>query len=170
MKTLLTRLEKAGRLAENIALVAMLGAMVLLAVWQIVLRQFFDGSIVWADEFIKITVLWLAMVGSIAAARDNRHIRIDVLSHILPAKAATAARAIVDIFAAAVSAIIAWQAWRYLQLEIEFGETVLVNKPAWIAHGVVPVAFLIVSYRFVVNAIAEVAGMRRDGGQEWDRK
>lgn len=168
MKTLLTRLETAGRLAENVALVALLGSMVVLAVLQIALRQFFDGSLVWADEFIKITVLWLAMVGSIAAARDNRHIRIDVLSHILPDKAATAARAIVDVFAAAVSAVIAWQAWRYLQLEIEFGETVLVNKPAWIAHGVVPLAFLIVSYRFIVSAIAEVAGARRDGWQESD--
>lgn len=169
MSALLTRLEAAGRLAENIALVTMLGGMVVLAVLQIVLREFFDGSLVWADEFIKITVLWLAMVGSVAAARDNRHIRIDVLSHVLPGRAIIVARIIVDVFAAGVSAVIAWQAWRYMQLEIEFGETVLVDKPAWIAHGIVPLAFLIVSYRFVVNAIVEATAAWRAGEQEADR-
>ena len=129
--------------------------MILLSVAQIVLRQLFDGSLVWADELIKIIVLWLAMVGSIAAARDNRHIRIDLLSHIMPPGMVMLARVTVDMFAAAVCAVIAWQAWRYLQLEIEFGETVLVSKPAWIAHIIVPAAFLIICYRFLVDSALE---------------
>ena len=56
----------------------------LLAVAQIVLREAFSTGFVWADELLKLLVLWLAMVGSVAASRDNRHIRIDALSHILP--------------------------------------------------------------------------------------
>jgi len=156
LKSVLAKLDNFGRVAENAALVVLLVAMIVLAVAQIVLRQFFDGSLVWADELIKIIVLWLAMVGSIAAARDNRHIRIDLLSHILPVRLVIVARVVVDIFAAIVCAVIAWQAWRYLQLEVEFGETVLVDKPAWAAHVVVPVAFLIVSYRFFVSVIGTV--------------
>ena len=62
MKLLLERLERVGRAAEDGALVLLLGSMVLLAVLQIVLRQFFDSGIGWADELIKIIVLWLAMV------------------------------------------------------------------------------------------------------------
>lgn len=128
----------------------LLGSMVVLAVLQIVLRQFFDSGIGWADELIKIIVLWLAMVGSIAAARDNRHIRIDVLSHVLPETLVSLARVLVDFFAAGVCAIIAWQAWRYLQLEIEWQETVLVDTPAWTLHAIVPLAFLLIGYRFLV--------------------
>lgn len=161
MKDILARLERFGRLAENFALVALLGAMVVLAVLQIVLRQFFDDGIVWADELIKIIVLWLAMVGSIAAARDNRHIRIDVLSHVLPERGVILTRMLVDLFAAIVCAVIAWQAWRYLQIEIEFEETVLLEQPAWVAHAVVPVAFLLISYRFLVAVAAEVYEMFR---------
>lgn len=144
-------LERVGRAAEDTALVVLLGSMVLLAVLQIVLRQFFDSGIAWADELIKIIVLWLAMVGSIAAARDNRHIRIDVLSHVLPEKLVVLTRMIVDLFAAAVCTVIAWQAWRYLQLEIEWQETVLTGLPAWAAHAVVPIAFLLIAYRFLVS-------------------
>jgi len=156
LKSVLAKLDHVGRVAENAALVVLLVAMIVLAVAQIVLRQFFDGSLVWADELIKIIVLWLAMVGSIAAARDNRHIRIDLLSHILPVRLVIVASVVVDVFAAVVCAVIAWQAWRYLQLEVEFGETVLVDKPAWVAHVVVPLAFLIVSYRFFVSVIGTV--------------
>ena len=151
MKQVLERLERIGRAAEDGALVVLLGSMVLIAVLQIVLRQFFDSGIGWADELIKIIVLWLAMVGSIAAARDNRHIRIDVLSHILPGKLVALARVLVDLFAAGVCVIIAWQAWRYLQLEIEWQETVLIDTPAWTVHAIVPLAFLLISYRFLVG-------------------
>lgn len=121
-----------------------------LAVGQIVLREVFSTGFVWADELIKLMVLWLAMVGSIAASRDDRHIRIDALSHILPAAAIKLTRLAVDAFAAIVCAVIAWQTYRYLQLEIEFEDMVLIDVPAWIAHLIVPLAFAIMSYRFAV--------------------
>ncbi len=152
----LARLERFGRLAENAALVVLLGSLVLLAVGQIVLREVFETGFFRADELIKLLVLWLAMVGSIAATRDNRHIRIDALSHLLPDPAVTGIRLFVDVFAALVCGVVAWQAWRYLQLEIEFEDTVLINVPAWIAHIVVPGAFALMSYRFAVSVIREV--------------
>ena len=154
--SVLARLERFGRQAENTALVVLLGTLVLLAVGQIVLREVFETGFFRADELIKLLVLWLAMVGSIAATRDDRHIRIDALSHLLPAKAVVAIRLFVDVFAAVVCGVIAWQAWRYLQLEIEFEDTVLLNVPAWMAHGIVPAAFALMSYRFVVSVIREL--------------
>jgi C4-dicarboxylate transporter DctQ subunit len=152
----LARLERFGKLAENAALVVLLGSLVLLAVGQIVLREVFETGFFRADELIKLLVLWLAMVGSIAATRDNRHIRIDALSHLLPDTAVTAIRLFVDVFAAVVCGVVAWQAWRYLQLEIEFEDTVLINVPAWMAHIIVPGAFALMSYRFAVSVIRDV--------------
>lgn len=166
MKSKLALLEKLGRVAEDTALVVLLGSMIIMAVTQIVLRQFFDDSIEWADEFIKIVVLWLAMVGSVAAARDNRHIRIDVLSHVLPDKLVVLSRIVVDLFAAAVCVVIAWQAWRYLQIEIEWQETVLGDVPAWIAHAVVPAAFLLIGYRFLVAMAGDIYRLYRGESAE----
>lgn len=153
---LLERLEKAGSFFETVLLVTLLSSMMLLAVGQIVLRELFSTGFVWADELIKLMVLWLAMVGSIAACRDNRHIRIDALSHILPKIAVEITRALVDIFAAAICGVIAWQTWRYLQIEIEYQDTVLVNVPAWIAHSVLPAAFLLISFRFTVLVVKQI--------------
>ncbi len=123
----------------------------LLAVGQIVMREVFATGFVWADELLKLMVLWLAMVGSVAASRDNRHIRIDALSHILPDTAIHLTRILVDLFAVAVCAVIAWYSYQYLLLEIEFQDTVLTDTPAWIAHLIVPLAFAMLSYRFAVS-------------------
>ena len=155
----LSRLDRFGRLLENIALVTMLSSMIVLAVGQIVLREVFETGIIWADELLKLMVLWLAMIGSIAACRDDRHIRIDALSHLLPQWLINVTRLLVDIFAAVVCAVIAWHAWRYLQLEIEFEDQVLIDTPAWIAHIVIPVAFALISYQFIVLALKKAQEM-----------
>ena len=161
--SLLARLDRYGRFTENLLLVALLAAMILLAVTQIVLREVFNTGIVWAGELLKLMVLWLAMIAAIAACRDNRHLRIDALSHVLPDTAIRVTRVVVDLFAAVVCAVVAWHAWRYLQLEIEFGDTVLIDTPAWVAHAVVPVSFAIVAYRFVVSAIKKAVGVDDEG-------
>jgi len=165
--TLLERLEKAGRAIETTMLVGMLSAMMLLAVSQIVLREVFNASgFVWADEMIKLIVLWLALVGSVAACRDNRHIRIDALSHILPDMAIRIVRIGVDLFAAVVCGVIAVQAWRYLQIDIEYEVTVMVDTPAWIAHSIMPVAFVLISYRFLITALQQLMDFISGTSQE----
>lgn len=154
-KSVLERLEKTGSALETFALVAMLTTMMIVAVGQIIMREVFGTGFGWADELVRLMVLWLALVGSIAACRDNRHIRIDALSHLLPDVAVKAVRVLVDLFAAVVCGIIAVSAWRYLQIEIEYEVKVLVNTPAWIAHIIMPTAFALIGYRFVISGIKQ---------------
>ena len=146
----IARLDQAGRLVEDVLLVTLLGGMMLVAVGQVIAREIFETGFFLAGELVRLMVLWLAMVGSIAACRENRHIRIDAISHLLSDRAVGIVRMLVDTFAAVVCGVIAWNAWRYLQLEIEFEDTVLIDTPAWVAHVVVPVAFALLSYRFLV--------------------
>ena len=62
--------------------------------------------------------------------------------------------------------MIAWQAWRYLQLEIEFEDSVLIDVPAWLAHVIVPLSFGLVSYRFLVQVATGIFAL----GSGDDRK
>ena len=162
--SILQRLDTAGRFIENLLLVGLLATMLLLSVAQIIARELFDTGFFWAGELIRILVLWLAMVGAVAACRENRHIRVDAISHLLSARAVRITRLLVDTFAAAVCALIAWHSWRYLQLEIEFEDTVLNDTPAWIAHIIVPVAFALLSYRFVIG-VAQTMQRLRSGDE-----
>ncbi len=122
----------------------------LLAVGQIAMRIFFSVGFVWADELVKLLVLWITLVASIAASRSDRHLRIDIVSHFVAPKYARFPRVIVDVFAAIMCGILAWQSWRYLQLTIEFEDTVLIDLPAWIAYGLLPLSFVLMCYRFAL--------------------
>lgn len=143
-------MERWGTATENAVLVILLGALMLLAVGQIVMRIFFSFGFVWADELVKLLVLWIALVASIAASRSDRHLRIDMLSNFVAEKYARVPRLIVDAFAAFICGVLAWQSWRYVQLTVEFEDTVLVNLPAWIAYGLLPLSFALMSYRFML--------------------
>jgi len=60
------------------------------------------------------------------------------------------------VFAAFVCAVVAFHAWRYLQIEIEYDDTVLIDTPAWIAHSIMPAAFALMAYRFLIGALRQV--------------
>jgi TRAP-type C4-dicarboxylate transport system permease small subunit len=163
--SLAARLERWGTALENAALVILLGALMLLAVAQIVLRVFFSFGFVWADELVKLLVLWIALVASIAASRGNRHLRIDVLSHFVAEKYARFPRIIVDAFAAFMCGLLAWHSWRYLQLVIEFEDTVLIDLPAWIAYALLPLSLALMCYRFVLSVGSDlILAFGRDDG------
>ena len=168
MRRTLDKLDRAGRFAEDLALLVLLGAMIGVAVFQIINRQLLGGSftLAWADEFVKIIVLWLAMVGSIAAARDNKHIRIDLITHILSGRIVSVIKIVVDAFAAAVCAVIGWHAYRLIREEVSWGDTIFTDMPLWIMHAIVPVAFALISYRFVVRVIRLVPGLIRPAEEE----
>lgn len=157
----LDRLERWGTAAENFSLVVLLGAMMVLAVGQIALRIFLDSGFVWADELLRLMVLWIAMIASVAASRSNRHLRIDVLSHVLSTRYARLPRLLVDAFAAFICGVLAWQSLRYVMLSYEFGDTLLVDLPAWTAYAIVPFAFTLMSYRFALLCIGEARAFFR---------
>lgn len=153
---LMDRFERLGIAVENGLLVLLLGTMMVLAVAQIVLRIFFSIGFVWADELVELIVLWITLIASIAASRSDRHLRIDALSHFLPEKYSRLPRIVVDAFAAFMCAVLAWQSYRYVQLSIEFEDTVLVGVPAWIVQGLVPLAFALMCYRFLLSFAGEL--------------
>ena len=168
MNKALEKLERAGRFAENTALVVLLGTMIVVAVFQIVNRQLLGSmfAMPWADELVRFIVLWLAMVGSIAACRDNKHIRIDAITHILSGTIVTWIKILVDVFAAAVCAVIGWQAFRLVREEVSWGDYVMGDVPLWLAHAVVPVAFFLISYQFIVRVLRLAYGLVRPEASE----
>lgn len=161
MKKALDSLGRAGKRAEDAALVVLLAAMVLVAVFQIINRELLGSAfaIPWADEFLRYVVLWLAMVGSIAACRENKHIRIDAISHVVSGTAAAWIKVVVDLFAAAVCAMLAFQSWRLVREEMSWGEFVIGNVPLWLAHALLPLAFFLISYRFLIQAMQLLSGI-----------
>lgn len=155
------RLEKAGKAFEDALLVVILGGMVLLAAAQIVLRNFFDIGFIWSDELLRLLVLWLAVAGAVAASRKDRHISIAVLDRFLPASVNRFVRVMLDLFSAAVCAIIAWHSLKFVMGSYEYDDRLLGNVPAWVLQSVMPAGFALIAWRYSVFALRGVAGKQR---------
>jgi TRAP-type C4-dicarboxylate transport system permease small subunit len=147
---LLNTVERVGRLIENFALVVILSGMILLASGQILLRNVFGGGFAWADEALRLMVLWIAMIGAVVASRDDRHISIDVLARILPDGIERWTIALVNAFTASVSFTLAWFSWQFVSESRLYGDHLLNDLPAWLFQSILPVAFFLIGYRYSI--------------------
>jgi len=148
------RFARWGIAAENAILVVLFSGLMSLAVLKIVMRVFFSSGFIWSDELQKLIVLWITLAAAVAASRSNGHLKIDVVSHFVPPRLARFPGVVVNGFASAICALLAWQSWRYVQLTREFGDTVVtgLDIPAWWGYGIMPVAFALMAYRFLLAA------------------
>lgn len=77
--------DKLFRVIE-IIIAVFLGVMILFTFMNVVLRQFKLGF-AWSEEVTRICFIYLVYLGSIIAARENRHLMIDTLITKIPPKA-----------------------------------------------------------------------------------
>ncbi len=136
---------------ENGLIAVLVLAMVLLAGAQIVLRNVFETGLSWADPLLRAMVLWTAMLGALAAARDDKHIGLDVLAHFVHGNARRALRIVTLLFAAAISATVAWYGVGLVQLDFGGGNAIA-GIPNWLIEAIIPVGFGLLALRFALRA------------------
>lgn len=162
MNRWLSRLEKVGDGLETALLVVLLSAMIGLAAWQIIGRNLFDTAFIIGDEVLRMMVLWLTLVGAMAASRADRHISIAVIDRWLKGRALDAARAVTHLFTAVVCGAVAWYSLAFVRLTHEFGDTMMGDVPAWLLQSILPVGFALMTWRHLVLTVRYVAGRGRD--------
>jgi len=158
-ESLLDHILKLIHKIEDGLLATLLIAMLLLASSQIFLRNFLDIGIAWADPLLRIMVLWLGLLGALAASRDNKHITIDVLTRIMPPRARHATRIFTSLFTALVTGIIAYHSVRFVIIEYQAGNIALSGIPAWQFEIIIPIAFSLISLRYVIHFILRLRNL-----------
>jgi TRAP-type C4-dicarboxylate transport system permease small subunit len=138
---------------EDAILIVLLTAMIGLAVAQILLRNFFESGIAWADPLLRALVLWIGLTGALVATRLDNHISINVLNRYLTPRAKLLARVFVDFFTAAVCGVVAYHATRLVVLEYGSGTIAFEPVPAWLVELVIPVAFGVMAVRYLAQGV-----------------
>ncbi|MCW8890197.1 MAG: TRAP transporter small permease [Sedimenticola sp.] len=144
--------------AEDLLLSLLLTGMILLATSQIVLRNIWDYSLSWGDPSLRLMVLWITLLGAMAATRENNHIRIDLLSRYFPKRAGYVARLVTDGFASLVCALLAWHTLRFVLFEKEDNAQFLDLLPIWPFQLIMPLGFGIIALRLLIGAITGKQG------------
>ena len=134
---------------EDLFLVSLVTGLVVLTCGQILLRNFFGLTFPGTESFVRHLVLWIGMAGALAATRLDKHIRIDAVLRLLPASHRRFALAAADLFTASLCALLTSIAWRFIGDEREFGALAFFSVPAWIAQICFPLAFGLMTLRFL---------------------
>ena len=135
---------------EDALLALMVAVMVFLAGSQILLRNLFDTGFAWADPVLRLLVLWVGLLGALAASRTDKHIAIDVFSRLLGPRSLAGARSVTSLFTAVVSGLIAYHGGRFVAMEREANVIGIGGMPAWLLELIIPLGFGLIAVRYLV--------------------
>ncbi|HIJ78764.1 MAG: TRAP transporter small permease [Desulfobulbaceae bacterium] len=149
---------------EDTLLSLLLVVMIVLACLQILLRDFFATGLAWADPLLRYMVLWAGLLGAAVATRMDKHIAIDLVSHLVPERILGWLRVVAHLFSMAVCLVLAYAAVVFVGDEAAYGggQTIL-GFASWQLNLIFPMAFGLMGLRFLVAAVAGVFRILQGG-------
>ena len=104
------------RLIEVLA-ASMVGVITLMLLAGVVSRYVFAQPIVWMDEAVSITFIWLSMLGAVIAVQRNEHLRLTLFVDLLPLRWRVPVHAFSLVAVATVLAVLIEPSYRYASEE-----------------------------------------------------
>ncbi|MHC4216381.1 MAG: TRAP transporter small permease [Planctomycetota bacterium] len=159
---ILTVITNALARIEAVALAICLLVMLGVAFFQVVMRNIYGVGYVWADILVRILVLWVGLLGATLATHEGRHLTIDALTKLFPVTVTRIVRVIVRIFAFGVCVLLTDAALDYIELQktTATGKGLFGMSP-WITEVIIPIAFILISFHFLVLIIQGIADVFR---------
>lgn len=146
---------------ETALLALLLLGLIAVGCAQVLLRNFAASGLGWADPLLRVSVLWIGLLGALVASRQRRHITVDLFSRHLPPPARRVCRMITDAFTAAICGLIAWHAARLVYFEYTEPTLAFAGLPIWLAQSIIPLGFGLIALRFAVFVFRPTAGGAR---------
>lgn len=147
------QIETALAKFETIAIICILSLMILFSFGQVILRNVFHMGVLWADLFLRQSVLWVGFLGASLAVREGRHISIAILPIIAPKSWKTIFGRVVSLSAAIISAFLTVAAWDFVKSEMASGSTLFLDIPTWIFQTILPYSLGAITVRFLLQTL-----------------
>jgi TRAP-type C4-dicarboxylate transport system permease small subunit len=136
---------------EYLLLVSLLAVMVGLAFLQIVLRIFFATGTLWGEPLLRHLVLWVGLLGATMAAKEGKHINIDVISRVLPERGKVAIQALTDLFSTVICIFLIHSSLTFIRDEFQSAALAFSKIPTWAVAVIFPIAFGLIALRFAIS-------------------
>jgi TRAP-type C4-dicarboxylate transport system permease small subunit len=154
------QIDNALAKVEEFVLIVLLIIMLGLGFLQVLLRNFFGSGVPGADLFLRHSVLWIGLIGASLATKSEKHINMDALSRVLSPKVKNRVDILLNFIAACFSALFVLASYLFVKDEYLNGEgkTLFLNLPGWVVELIIPVAFGIITFRFLVKVLERITG------------
>ncbi|MBW2146092.1 MAG: TRAP transporter small permease [Deltaproteobacteria bacterium] len=142
---------------EHALIVILLSLMILVAFLQILLRNFFATGLGWGDPLVRSLVLWVGFIGAAIAAKEGKHINIDVVSRWLPTRGKIFIEAITQLFSFFVCGLLAFAALKFIKNEAQMGTITFLGIPGWVPQIILPITFGLMALRFCLRSFRSLS-------------
>lgn len=140
---------------------ALMLLIVLLLLGGVLSRYLFSLPVVWIDEVVSLSFLWVAMIGSAIAMHRNEHLRLTVVVEKLPAAARVYVQAFAIVAVAALLIVLAAPAFEYTRDEWSITTPTLdipnAFRVAAIPFGIVAMLVIVAAYALRTVRLRELA-------------
>jgi TRAP-type C4-dicarboxylate transport system permease small subunit len=146
---------------EETLLVCLVFGMVGLGTLQILFRNVLSVGLVWTDPLLRHLVLWVALLGASVATRENRHIVIEILPDRLSPIVRSQIKGMLQLFSALVCLFLVYPAVRFILNDYQAGKHLALGIPLWVSQTVMPVMWLVLGIRFILQGVGNLMSGRR---------
>ncbi|MDP7555471.1 MAG: TRAP transporter small permease [Nitrospinota bacterium] len=149
---------------EEFLLILILSSMVIFSFLQVVFRNIFSEGIPWADIFLRHLVLWIAFIGAALTTRYEKHISIDILSRFFNKKLNAFRKILINAISGSICCFLTRASWVFMMDEKMAGSELFSGVSTWYFLIVLPVTFIIITFRFYLKAISEAVELFQGSG------
>lgn len=122
-------------------------------------RLGFSSSLFFSEELNQFLIVLVTFVGTSAAARQGRHIRMSALTDLLGIVHRRRMFAVMQVITAVVVAVLAWYATQYILRIQGLGRvTPALQMPMWITLLWLPLGLGLTAIQFLLAALANIRG------------
>jgi len=152
------RLGRVVGAVENFLITVLLTGMILLAGGQIILRDIWHMALSWGDPLLRVSVLWIGLLGAMIATREGKHIHINVLQRLVPPRLATISRALNDLISALICGTVSYYAVLFVLMDKEAGTRAFASVQSWVCEIIIPIGFGVMALRFLLCFLQRLMG------------
>ncbi len=118
--------------AVDALLAALLLAMVLMVLGNVVLRYAFNSGIAVSEELSRFCFVWLTFIGGVVAMREGAHLGMDNVVNRLPRRGKLACLATSQLLILLCCAVLFWGTWRQHEINASTAAPVTGMSMIWI--------------------------------------
>ncbi|WP_181706532.1 TRAP transporter small permease [Chthonobacter rhizosphaerae] len=121
----------------------------------VVMRYAVGQPIHWTEEMSGLLMIWIVMIGAIAAERDNQHLSITVFTDLLARRPRLVLDVVFDLASVALLLTVAWLGWQLSQ-SVSFKLTDILRISWFWIDVAVPIGFLGVALVMVARSVGAI--------------
>jgi len=152
---------------EGWFIIISLSFMVILTFFLVILRALYThahlqwantvlGYVDWTEPLVRLLVLWITFLGASLITRDNKHIKIDIMSAILPPRWLPFRELILSLACIVITVLMIKASIGYIKTEMNFGGYIFLKLPIWIGQLIIPIGFSLLLFRFILRGVEQI--------------